>query len=230
MYLVFIAFGNELVHSPKGDSHRACLMKYSTKASAKGKLEPLPPSEWNEGLHCVLRDMAGQPLNVHGLMAHNPDLLAAWWDLRQHVVHGGLLNDRHRELIVLRVAAHTACWYEWASHVQRGLSAGLTASEIDAVMRPAEEGDWADCDRLLLQAVDDSAAFNRILPGTREALQAHFNAAQLLDITAIYGTYVLLATLINTWGLEVDEFVRLPQDYSVESWPAVPNSALPDSA
>ena len=189
-----------------------------TKTPPTGELKSLPVTEWDDGLERVVADMDGRPLNIHGLMAHNPDLLASWWSFRLHVVHGGHLSDRHRELIVLRLAARVACWYEWASHVERGLNAGLTMKEIGAVTWPPAEYAWADSDALLLRAVDDCVVSRRILPETLEVLRAQFSAAQILDIIAIYGMYMILATMINTWNLELDESVQLPPGYSAETW------------
>jgi AhpD family alkylhydroperoxidase len=181
-------------------------------------LRPLDVSEWAECLAYVEEDMAGQPLRIHGLLANNPDLLAAWWAFRMHVVHGGELTDRHRELIVLRVAAHTACWYEWASHVERGRKAGLAPEEIEGVSRPLAESDWAEADALVLRAVDDCAASGRILPETLEALAGHFSGAQILDIIGIQSAYLMLATIINSLGLELDASVQRPPGYSADTW------------
>ncbi len=193
-----------------------------SSAPGSGDLQPLPVTEWDGDLANVVADMRGRPLNIHGLMAHNPDLLSSWWSLRLHVVHGGHLSDRHRELVVLRVAAHMACWYEWASHVQRGLEAGLTMEEIEAVRQPPAASGWAESDALVLRAVDDCVASRRILPETLELLQAHFSAAQILDITAIHGVYVMLALMINTWGLELDDSVPPPPGHSADSWSPQP--------
>lgn len=191
------------------------------------RLRPLAVSDWEECLAYVESDMNGRPLNIHGLMAHNGDLLAAWWAFRMHVVHGGELSDRHRELIALRVAAHTACWYEWASHVERALKAGLTMDEIEAVTWSSARSCWDDIDALVLQAVDDCVASGRILPQTLEALANHFRASQVLDIIAVHGTYTMLATIINTWGLELDEFVQSPPGYSAATWSPRPKDDLP---
>lgn len=196
-----------------------------TNAPRIGDLQPLPVADWHECLERVVTDMNGSPLNVHGLMAHNPELLASWWSFRLHIVHGGHLDDRHRELIVLRVAAHMACWYEWASHVERGIDAGLTMNEIEALAGPLANYTWTDSDALLLQAVDDCIACRRILPETLEALRASFSTAQILDIIAIHGTYITLATMINSWQLALDDSVQLPPGYSAETWSPDPVTA-----
>lgn len=197
-----------------------------TDGPVHDEVQPLGVAQWDQRLGHVVADMRGQPLNIHGLMAHNPALLDAWWSLRQHVVHSGKLGNRHRELVVLRGAAHHACWYEWASHVERGLAAGLTRDEIDAVTFSSPQPAWDEHDRLVLRAVDDLVELNRISAATLEAMQGRFETAAILDIVAIHGVYAMLATMIETWGLELDAFVALPAGQTAQGWAPAP-PALP---
>lgn len=181
-------------------------------------LKPLPPEEWDTSLGRVLGDMRGRPLNVHGLLAHNPELLAASWDLRMHAVGGKGLSNRQRELIVLRVAVHMRAWYEWASHVERGLAAGLTLDEIERIRRGTDDSSWKSEDALVLRAVEDCIQHRGISESTLRGLGEHFSPAQILDILALYGMYVFLGTVINSWDPELDEFVKMPPGASRESW------------
>lgn len=181
-------------------------------------LKPLAAEDWNNSIVHVRDDMRGRPLNVHGLMAHNPALLDAWWKLRMHVVRDGGLSDRHRELIVLRVAVQMRAWYEWASHVERGLAAGLTAAEIERIRRGNDDDSWGPDDALVLRAVDDCMQQRAIRGSTLQALYERFSPAQILDIIAIHGTYVFLGTIINTWDPELDEFVKVPPGITRENW------------
>lgn len=181
-------------------------------------LKPLPAERWDPSLSRVLDDMRGRPLGVHCLMAHNPALLDAWWDFRMHSVSGGGLSDRHRELIILRVAVHMRAWYEWAVHFERGLLAGLTLEEIERIRRGSDDGSWEMHDALVLRAVNDCIERREIGASTLRALHQQFRPAQILDILAIHGMYVFLGTIINTWDLEPDEFVKLPAGITRENW------------
>ena len=85
------------------------------------KTQPLPSEHWDKTLEPIIAGTNGGPINVHKLMANNPALLKAWWDFRNHSVEGGTLGKRSGELVILRVAVHMQAWYEWGSHVDRGL-------------------------------------------------------------------------------------------------------------
>ncbi|EET47419.1 carboxymuconolactone decarboxylase family protein [Thalassobium sp. R2A62] len=90
-------------------------------------IKPLEPDQWAQDLRNVYADMNGAPINVHKLMAHSPDLLGAWWGFRNYAVDGGALGQPLGELVILRVGAHSASWYEWGSHVDRATRNGMGA-------------------------------------------------------------------------------------------------------
>ncbi len=179
-------------------------------------MKPLPLKQWDESLNHVVEDMNGAPLNVHSLMANHPDLLNAWWSYRNYAVRGGSLSRRDCELVILRVAVHMRSWYEWASHVDRGLASGLSIKDIERVQRGPDAPEWSDRDSLLIRTVDELVDQNAIAQTTRDRLVLHFTANQVLDVIAIHGMYITLGCMINTWGVELDESVksRLPPGVS----------------
>ena len=175
---------------------------------------PLPLDEWDESLDFIKQDMNGRPINVHSLMAHNPELLKAWWNFRNYSVQGGALGKRYGELVILRVATHMKAWYEWGSHVERGLACGLSREEIDRVKVGGAAVAWSEAERTLLNAIDELVTEHGINPQTHAQLSAHFSTSQIMDMIAIHGMYVTLGCMINTWGLTLDQHVKdkLPED------------------
>ena len=170
-------------------------------------LRPLPPTTWDDSLASIIDDMNGRPLAVHGLLANHPALLRAWWDLRNYTVAGGDLGQRNTELVILRVALHMRNWYEWGSHVQRGLAAGLSEADIEAIKSGPDYPSMPEADRRLLQAVDELVANRSISAPTLAALGEHFSAQEILDVIVTHGAYVILGCVLNTWDVELDEHV-----------------------
>ncbi len=183
-------------------------------------MHPLPLSDWDKSLAHVIDDMDGQPLNVHALMANNPELLNAWWDFRNHSVRGGSLEQRDCELVILRVAVHMRSWYEWASHVDRGLTAGLKQEEIERIKQGPSATEWSERDAMLLAAVDDFFTERAVSATTCRILGEYLTAPQLLDLTAVVGMYFTLGCIANTWNIELDGKVqsRLPEGISEEAF------------
>jgi len=185
-------------------------------------LLPLATEHWDPSLQPVIDDMKGRPINVHKLMAHNPALLNAWWNYRNHSVTGGSLGKRLGELVILRVAIHMRAWYEWGSHVERGLACGLSLEEIERLKGTPRPEHWLAKEYLLLLAVDELVIGHALSPELLSKLQACYSDAELMDLIAIQGMYVTLGCLINTWGLELDEQVqaKLPSEVNRSAFEA----------
>lgn len=185
-------------------------------------LQVVPDNDWDSSLAHVIEDMNGIPLNVHKMLANNPPLLNAWWNFRQYMVAGGSLGKRNAELVILRTAAHAGNWYEWASHVERGLNSDLSLTEIERVMDDPTHPDWAESDALLLLAVDELSSRGALGPEIIEKLGAHFGRKALLDLIALRSMYVMLGELLNTWEVELDKHVSdaLPDTVTRDSFEA----------
>lgn len=98
-------------------------------------------------------------------------------------------------------------WYEWGSHVDRALKVGIDIDEIQRVLEPDTHRHWAAEETLLLRAVDELTLGHAIQAQTLASLEQHYDNTQILDVIAIHGMYLILAGMINTWGLALDEDV-----------------------
>jgi alkylhydroperoxidase family enzyme len=184
--------------------------------SGSAALTPLSPHQWPSSLRRVLEDMNGRPINVHGLMAHHPALLDAWWNFRNYTVKGGSLAEREREIVILAVARHLRNDYEWQSHVDRGIAAGLSGEEIESIRSGG--GDWEAREAILLRAVHSLLTRHSLPEALQSELRRHFTAQQVLDVIFIQGAYVILGCLLNTFDVPIDANVsrrlqaaRLPE-------------------
>jgi len=171
------------------------------------EMQAVPTDAWDSSLAHIVADMDDRPLNVHKLLANNPQLLDAWWSFRQYIVAGGALGKRNAELVILRTAVHANCWYEWASHVERGLQSDLSLDEIDRVMGGPVHPEWSESDSALLRAVDELHIRGVLAPEIVELLERHFDRKAVLDLIAIRATYVMLGDILNTWETELDVHV-----------------------
>jgi 4-carboxymuconolactone decarboxylase len=181
-------------------------------------MTPLSLNKWEKSLQPVIDDMGGRPLNIHALLAQHPALLEAWWPLRKHLVTGGELVQRECELVILRVATHTGSWYEWASHVVRGMDSGLTLEEINDVRD--SDAQWNEREAALLSAVDELTQQRALSPEMLGRLGAFYTDRQVLDLMHLHGMYMTLAAILETWEVELDEHVarRLPDTVTPEGF------------
>ena len=183
------------------------------------KLQTVPTEGWDSSLAHIVEDMDGKPLNIHRLLANHPDLLNAWWSLRNYLVAGGSLGKRNAELVILRTAVRARNWYEWASHVVRGLDSELSLTEIERVVDGPAHPDWDEPDALLLLAVDALETCAALDGEIVAELETHFGRRAVLDLIALRSMYVMLGNMLNSWEVTLDEDVTdaLPQSMT-QQW------------
>lgn len=183
------------------------------------RIAPIPPEGWPESMRAALAALRPptvrhepaprgpddpKGLNLLGTVAHHPDAARAYHGLCGHVLFGTTLSERQRELLVLRVAARRDARYEWAQHVILGRAVGLGDDEIDAVGRGVEGG-WDPVDAALLRAVDELIDDARIADETWTALSGVLDPRQLIDVVLTVGAYDVLAMLLRTFEVQLDD-------------------------
>ena len=190
-------------------------------------MQALPPKQWDSSLQYIIDDMQGQPINIHCLLANHPALLKAWWGYRMYTVRGGALEIREAEIVILRVAVHMRAWYEWAAHIDRGITAGLTLGEIERIAHGPKAKGWHAGDMALLDAVDSLIKDHCLPEPVRAELEQHFSDHQIMDIISIQGMYVTIACMIGTWEIPIEDELaqRLPDSVNEQSFQALLSAA-----
>ncbi|MFD0852251.1 carboxymuconolactone decarboxylase family protein, partial [Actinomadura adrarensis] len=152
----------------------------------------------------------GRPkaLNTLGTFAHHPALAHAFFTFNGHVMRATTLTARQREMIILRTAALVGCPYEWEQHIIQGHDAGLTDRDIARVTFGPDAPFWDPPEAALLRAVDELVAQDRISAETWAELGKDLDTRQLMDLICTVGAYQVLARVMNSFELEVDDDLR----------------------
>jgi AhpD family alkylhydroperoxidase len=181
------------------------------------RLAPLTAEGWDGAARALLRGrlavadryLSGRPdvppmPGILGLLGHHPELAANWLAFSGVLLDDPTLDPRDRELLILRVAWRTQCRYEWAQHARMALDAGLTTEQVAAAAGPGDAACWDDDQRDLVRAADQMVAAHRIDDGTWQRLAARFDERALLEVLFVIGSYLCLALVLNSAGLEPD--------------------------
>ena len=98
--------------------------------------------------------MAG--LNVFRILSQHPTLAGVVaQQLAMLLYRGNKLDDRLRELIIMRIAWRTGAMYEWTQHWPIALRVGLTEEEILGVRDPDNSTCLGAAERSVISATDD---------------------------------------------------------------------------
>jgi len=147
----------------------------------------------------------GSPPNIFTTLARHRGLFRRWLLFAGALMPGGKLPRAESELLILRVAHNTSCDYEWSHHERLGVSAGLSAEEVEHVRSGPDAGGWSDRQALLLRAADELHADRRIGEETWSALTSSLSEVELIELCMLVGHYEMLAMTLNSLGVQVDQ-------------------------
>jgi alkylhydroperoxidase family enzyme len=185
------------------------------------RMEPIPAKKWPREMRDALAAMPspdahyaltseGRPsgFNILGAMAHHPRLAKAFFTLNAHLLLTTSLTERQRELVIMRVAALRRSEYEWAQHLFMARDAGLSNIEIAWVAWGPDAPTWSASDASVLRAVDELVSDGVIKDTTWTALSEHLDHRQILDVIFTAGSYAMLASMLNSLGIALDDDLR----------------------
>jgi alkylhydroperoxidase family enzyme len=113
----------------------------------------------------------------------------------------GLISPRRRELAVLRTGWLCRAPFEWAEHVAIGKRIGLTAEEIERVIRGSSDPAWSADERAILRAAEELHADAMISDETWAELAKFLDQLQLIELPFLIGHYHQVAFYQNALRL-----------------------------
>jgi AhpD family alkylhydroperoxidase len=146
----------------------------------------------------------GPPPHVFTTLARHRKVFRPWLRFAGRLMPGGTLPRAESELVILRVARVTGSEYEWQQHVRLGRAAGLTDAEIERVRLGAQAPGWSPRQALLLRAVDELHAHDRIGDALWAELAREYDEVGLIEICLLTGHYIMLAGALNSLGVQLE--------------------------
>ena len=145
-------------------------------------------------------------LNIFRTLAHAETSLRPALRLGQAILTAQQLDAGLRELAILRVARLTGAEYEWVQHVAIGLAVGVTDEQVVALERgDAEAPCFDERERLVLrmttEVIEDRGTSEATLATARDV----FSPREIVELIVAAGYYQLLAGLMNSVEIDLDE-------------------------
>lgn len=147
-----------------------------------------------------------EPLNLFRTQAHNPRVLQRMF--AGNLLDQGTIDQRTRELVILRTCARCGSEYEWGVHVALfAQSARLSSADVAATLAPrTAPGVLPPHEALLLSLVDELHETSTISDILWSELAQHYSAAQILELIAVVGNYHAISFITNACKVELETF------------------------
>jgi len=138
----------------------------------------------------IRKGRRGNVINVYKLLLHTPDIAGVWLDLVNAVRWKTALDDRLREIVIVRVGYLNRCAYVVNQHVpELSVPAGLPKEQSDAL------ADWRGSqffdgrERAALAYTDAVTREIDVPDAVFSDLKKHFDDRQIVELTVLIGTY-----------------------------------------
>jgi AhpD family alkylhydroperoxidase len=138
-----------------------------------------------------IRGARGGQLHVfYQALLHSPDLAAAWFEFNNTVRFQTMLDDRTREIVIMRVATLTGCEYVWKVHETKyAAQAGLAPQQVAALRDWRKSGAFDAREQALLAYVDAMTQDVAVPDAVFAELRRHYGTRETAELTVLIGAY-----------------------------------------
>lgn len=138
----------------------------------------------------IRKGRRGNVINVYKTLMHYPEIASVWLDLVNVVRWKVELEDRLREIVIVRVGYLNRCPYVVNQHVpELTAPAGLSKDECNALADWHATSFFNERERAALTYTDAMTREIDVPDEVFSALRQHFNERQIVELTVLVGVY-----------------------------------------
>lgn len=148
----------------------------------------------------------GQLHEFYRALLHTPGLASAWFDFNNAVRFQTGLDDRVRELVIMRVAVLTGCDYVFSVHqALYAKPAGVAPEQVDALRDWRKSSLFTGRDTALLAYVDAMTRDVDVPDAAFEGMRRHFGDREVVEVTVLIAAYNMHTRFLKALGFEPDK-------------------------
>ncbi|MGH8660139.1 MAG: carboxymuconolactone decarboxylase family protein [Burkholderiales bacterium] len=145
----------------------------------------------------------GRLLNFYRALLHSPALASAWLDFNNAVRYETGLDERVRELAIMRVAVLNGADYVLRIHQERyAEAAGVTPAEVEALRDWRKSGSFGPEDAALLAYVDAMTRDVEVPDAVFREMGARFSKRAAVELTVLIAAYNMHTRVLR--ALDID--------------------------
>ena len=144
----------------------------------------------------------GQLHEFYRALLHSPGIASAWFDFNNAVRFQTRLDDRVRELAIMRVAVLTGCAYVFDVHkAQYAEPAGVSPGEVEKLRRRGKPA-FRGRDGALIAYVDAMTRDVEVPDRVLKNLRGHFSDREAVELTVLTAAYNMHTRFLKALGFE----------------------------
>ena len=151
-------------------------------------------------------------LNVFRVLLNHPPVAKAIHDLLIALLFGAKLDQRLRELVIMRIGWMTGSDYEWTQHWRVARQLGVSDEDLLAVRDWRGSDRFGAAERAVLAATDDALSSGKISAATWAECEATVGGKEeLIELVGAIGNWRMISHVLQSLDVPLEDGVR--------SWP-----------
>ena len=165
------------------------------------RLPRIPPEKMTEAQKKAAAEIAAGPRGeLRGpfiALLRSPGLMSPVQQVGEYLRFKCTLDRRVMEFATLIAARFWSQSYEWQSHYQHAMKAGLAPAIADALAEGRRPPGMAEDEEITYELVTESLHNKSVSDATYARAVAKFGEAGVVDLVALAGYYLMLAMVLN---------------------------------
>jgi 4-carboxymuconolactone decarboxylase len=170
-------------------------------APREERLPRIAPEDMTDAQKKVAAEIAAGPRGeLRGpfiALLRSPDLAGTVQKVGEYLRYRTPVARRLAEMATLMAARHWTQQYEWNSHYQHAMKAGLSPSIAEAIAEGRRPTGMASDEETLYDLLTEALQNKSVCDATYARALARFGEQQVVDVLAITGYYAMLALILN---------------------------------
>lgn len=147
----------------------------------------------------------GLLLNLYRMLLHSPPVAERWLEQNNAIRWETQLDDKIRELAIIRVGLVNRASYVVKAHVpSMALDAGLSLAQCDAMADWTASNLFDARERAVLAYTDAMTRDVQVPDAVFDSLKPHFTERQIVELTVLIGTYNMHSRVLEALQIERD--------------------------
>lgn len=193
------------------------MASHDSPRSRPERMPPIARESMTEAQKKVAAEIAAGPRGeLRGpfiALLRSPDLASTVQKVGEYLRYRTPVERRLAEMATLMAARHWTQQYEWNSHYQHAMKAGLAPSIAEAIAEGRRPTDMAPDEAMLYEMLTEALHNKSVCDDTYARALAQFGEQQVIDILAITGYYAMLALILNVARKALPEGRPVPLPY-----------------
>lgn len=165
--------------------------------------DPLPPDV--QALFDERLKRTGRILNIHHTFGHAPKLSRASMAMAMGLRYDTSVPRVDVELVIVRAAQNARGVYELQQHKPMMLAEGFSLKKYNAIAKWRRSKLFDDKERALLAYTDQVSKLGNVSDKVFKAMERHFTARQIMELTFAIGNYYGTALIMNALKIKLEK-------------------------